>query len=64
MWKISRIRCGEETSKSAVLFCPSVCLEDLGKIMEVLSYDTWLLGKGKSKAAHYRPGAAQKVPGS
>ena len=50
MWKMGRIRCGEETSKSAVLFCPSICLEDLGKFMEVLSHDTWLLVKGKGKA--------------
>jgi hypothetical protein len=44
MWKMCRIRCGEKSSKSAVLFCPSVCLEEFGKITEILSRVTWLLG--------------------
>jgi hypothetical protein len=43
MWKMGRIGCENETSKSAVLFCTSICLEDLRKITDVLSHDTWLL---------------------
>lgn len=34
-----------EKTKSALVFCPPVCLEELGKITEVLSRDTWLLGR-------------------
>jgi hypothetical protein len=41
---MGRIRCGEKKSKSALLFCPSVCFEECGKIAEVPSHYTWLIG--------------------